>query len=43
MVAQKLFFFAFSLALPEGIGVQKMEKVFSIYREMDDLALKLSY
>ena len=43
MVAQQFFFFAFSLALQMGFGVQKMEEVFSIYRERDGLALKLSY
>ena len=43
MVAQQLFFFAFSLALQTEFEVQKMEEVFSIYRGRDGLASKLSY
>ena len=43
MVAQQLFFSAFSLALQREFGVQEMEEVFSIYRGRDSLALKLSY
>ena len=43
MVAQQLFFSAFSLALQRELGVPKMEEVFSIYGQWDGLALKLSY
>ena len=43
MVAQQLFFFAFSLALQREFGVQKMEEDYSIYRGRDGLALKQIY
>ena len=43
MVAQQLFFSAFSLALQREFRVQKIEEVFFIYRGRGGLALKLSY
>ena len=43
MIAQQLFFSAFSLALLREFEVQKMKEVSSIYRGRDGLALKLSY